>query len=84
VSDIAGKHKTVEQRVDFMLGLELGGGREITRAYSLASANHEDHLEFYSVNVANGALTSRREFIVSGSPLLGSAAVHGTLGAGRG
>ena len=67
-----------------MLGLELGGGRGITRAYSLASANHEDHLESYSVNVANGALTPRRPFTVSGSPLLGSAAVHGTLGAGRG
>jgi ferredoxin--NADP+ reductase len=62
-----------------MLGLELEGGGKIARAYSIASANHEDHLEFYSINVPNGPLTSRLQFIESGSPLLVSSKPTGTL-----
>lgn len=41
-----------------MIGLEVEG-RPLTRAYSIASANHEEHLEFFSIKVQNGPLTSR-------------------------
>jgi len=62
-----------------MVGLESEDGRKITRAYSIASANHEDQLEFYSIKVPNGPLTSRLQFIEPGSPLLVSAKPTGTL-----
>lgn len=41
-----------------MIGLEIDG-RPLLRAYSMASANHEPSLEFFSIKVADGALTSR-------------------------
>jgi ferredoxin/flavodoxin---NADP+ reductase len=62
-----------------MIGLELGEGRKIVRAYSLASANHEEHLEFYSIKVPNGPLTSRLQRIEPGDSLLVSAKPTGTL-----
>jgi ferredoxin--NADP+ reductase len=40
-----------------MIGLEVEG-RPLLRAYSMASANHEDALEFFSIKVADGPLTS--------------------------
>lgn len=62
-----------------MVGLALKDGRKLTRAYSIASANHEDHLEFYSIKVPGGPLTSRLQFITNGSPLLVSSKPTGTL-----
>jgi len=62
-----------------MIGLELGDGRKIVRAYSIASANHEKHLEFYSIKVRNGPLTSRLQQIEPGAPILVSAKPTGTL-----
>ena len=41
-----------------MIGLEVEG-RPLLRAYSVASPNYEDHLEFYSIKVQGGPLTSR-------------------------
>jgi ferredoxin--NADP+ reductase len=41
-----------------MVGLEVGG-RPLMRAYSIASANHDEHLEFFSIKVPDGPLTSR-------------------------
>ena len=41
-----------------MVGLEVHG-RPLLRAYSIASANYEEHLEFFSIKVADGPLTSR-------------------------
>ncbi len=61
-----------------MLGLEAGG-RKIVRAYSLASANHEEHLEFYSIKIPQGPLTSRLQHIEPGEPLLVSSKPTGTL-----
>ena len=40
-----------------MVGLEHES-KPLMRAYSIASANHEDHLEFFSIKVENGPLTS--------------------------
>jgi len=41
-----------------MIGLEVDG-KPLMRAYSIASANHEEELEFLSIKVADGPLTSR-------------------------
>jgi ferredoxin--NADP+ reductase len=62
-----------------MVGLELDGGKKITRAYSIASANHEEHLEFYSIKVPSGPLTSRLVLIERGAPVLLSSKPTGTL-----
>ncbi len=61
-----------------MLGLEVDG-RPLTRAYSIASANHEEHLEFFSIKVANGPLTSRLQHLNPGDPVLVSKKPTGTL-----
>ena len=61
-----------------MLGLQVGD-RKIVRAYSIASANYEEHLEFYSINVPGGALTSRLQNVQAGSSLLISSKPTGTL-----
>ncbi len=61
-----------------MLGLDLEG-RKIVRAYSVASANYEDSLEFYSIKVPGGVLTSRLQHILPGAPVLVSSKPTGTL-----
>jgi len=61
-----------------MLGLQVAD-RKITRAYSIASANYEEHLEFYSIKVPNGALTSRLQQVTPGSSILISSKPTGTL-----
>src|SRR5689334_9932903 len=61
-----------------MLGLQVEG-RRIVRAYSIASANYEEHLEFYSIKVPDGALTSRLQYVTAGSPILISSKPTGTL-----
>ncbi len=61
-----------------MVGLEVDG-RPLTRAYSMASANHEDTLEFFSIKVPDGALTSRLKDIGPGDRVLISRKPTGTL-----
>ena len=61
-----------------MMGLEVDG-RPLTRAYSIASANHEEHLEFFSIKVENGPLTSRLQHLKPGDPILVSKKPTGTL-----
>lgn len=61
-----------------MLGLEVEG-RPLMRAYSIASANHEEHLEFFSIKVPNGPLTSRLQKVKPGDPILVSRKPTGTL-----
>ncbi len=39
-----------------MIGLEVEG-KPLLRAYSIASANYEEHLEFLSIKVQDGPLT---------------------------
>ena len=48
-----------------MIGLEVDG-RPLVRAYSMASANHEEALEFFSIKVSDGPLTSRLQKIREG------------------
>lgn len=61
-----------------MIGLE-GDGKPLLRAYSLASANHEDELEFFSIKVADGPLTSQLQNIQVGDEVLVNSKATGTL-----
>lgn len=61
-----------------MIGLE-NAGRPLLRAYSLASANHEDHLEFLSIKVADGPLTARLQHLSPGDRILVAAKPTGSL-----
>jgi len=61
-----------------MLGIEVEG-KPLMRAYSIASANYDEHLEFLSIKVADGALTSRLQHIKPGDAVLVSRKPVGTL-----
>lgn len=65
-----------------MMGLEVEG-RPLVRAYSMASANHEDALEFFSIKVEDGPLTSRLQKIRKGDTILVGRKATGTLIAGN-
>jgi ferredoxin--NADP+ reductase len=61
-----------------MVGLNLDE-RPLLRAYSIASANHEEHLEFLSIKVPDGPLTSRLQHIREGDAILVSRKPTGSL-----
>ena len=61
-----------------MVGLHVEA-RPLLRAYSIASANHEEHLEFLSIKVPDGPLTSRLQHIRAGDEVLVSRKPTGTL-----
>lgn len=61
-----------------MIGLEQEG-RPLMRAYSIASANYEDQLEFFSIKVPDGPLTSKLQSIQPGDEILVSSKPTGTL-----
>lgn len=61
-----------------MIGLEVEG-RPLARAYSVASPNYDEHLEFLSIKVQDGPLTSRLQHIKIGDELLVSRKPTGTL-----
>jgi ferredoxin--NADP+ reductase len=61
-----------------MVGLEVEG-RPLLRAYSVASPNYEEHLEFYSIKVQNGPLTSRLQHLKVGDQVLVNNKPVGTL-----
>jgi ferredoxin--NADP+ reductase len=61
-----------------MIGLEIAG-RPLLRAYSMASANYEDRLEFFSIKVQDGPLTSRLQHIKVGDSILVNGKPTGTL-----
>ena len=61
-----------------MLGLEIEG-KPLLRAYSIASACYADELEFYSIKVADGPLTSRLQKIAVGDEVLVGKKPTGTL-----
>ena len=65
-----------------MIGLEQDG-RPLMRAYSIASANYEPELEFFSIKVPDGPLTSKLQKIQPGDPVLMSSKPTGTLIAGN-
>lgn len=61
-----------------MIGLRVDG-KPLLRAYSIVSANHEDHLEFLSIKVPDGPLTSRLQHIQVGDTLIVGRKPTGTL-----
>lgn len=61
-----------------MIGLEVEG-KPLMRAYSIASADYEEHLEFFSIKVQNGPFTSRLQHLRPGDKLLISKKPTGTL-----
>lgn len=61
-----------------MIGLEVEG-KPLLRAYSIASANYEEHLEFFSIKVQDGKLTSRLQHLKVGDAVLVSKKPTGTL-----
>jgi ferredoxin--NADP+ reductase len=61
-----------------MIGLERDG-KPLMRAYSMASANYEDELEFFSIKVPDGPLTSKLQDIRIGDELLVNSKATGTL-----
>ena len=61
-----------------MIGLEMEG-RPLLRAYSIASPNYEETLEFLSIKVPDGPLTSRLQKIVPGDTVLVGRKPVGTL-----
>ena len=48
-----------------MIGLKIDG-KPLLRAYSIASAHYEDELEFFSIKVPDGKLTSRLKDLAPG------------------
>lgn len=61
-----------------MVGLRVDG-KPLLRAYSIVSANYEDHLEFLSIKVPNGPLTSRLQHIQVGDTVIVGKKPTGTL-----
>jgi len=61
-----------------MIGLEIDG-RPLLRAYSVVSPNHEDHLEFLSIKVPNGPLTSKLQYIKVDDEIIINSKPTGTL-----
>lgn len=61
-----------------MIGLQAES-RPLVRAYSIASPNYEEHLEFFSIKVPNGPLTSRLQHLRVNDEVLVSRKPTGTL-----
>jgi ferredoxin/flavodoxin---NADP+ reductase len=61
-----------------MIGIEVDG-KPLLRAYSMASANYDEYLEFFSIKVQNGPLTSRLQHLKIGDALLVNSKAVGTL-----
>jgi ferredoxin--NADP+ reductase len=61
-----------------MIGLSLEG-RPLLRAYSIASPTYDDRLEFFSIKVQDGPLTSRLQHLKAGDSILVGRKPTGTL-----
>ena len=61
-----------------MIGLRVEG-KPLLRAYSVASPNYEEHLEFFSIKVPDGPLTSRLQHLKEGDTILVGRKPTGTL-----
>ncbi|GGY16273.1 ferredoxin--NADP reductase [Paludibacterium paludis] len=61
-----------------MIGLMVNG-KPLIRAYSIVSANWEENLEFFSIKVQDGPLTSRLQHLKVGDEIVVSGKPTGTL-----
>ena len=62
-----------------MIGLEGDNGKPLLRAYSIASPSWDEELEFYSIKVPDGPLTSKLQKITVGDPVIVRPKPVGTL-----
>ena len=62
-----------------MMGLPQENGRPLLRAYSITSANYEEHLEFFSIKVPDGPLTSLLQHVKPGDQIIVNSKSTGTL-----
>ncbi len=62
-----------------MIGLMGDNGKPLLRAYSIASPSWDDELEFYSIKVPDGPLTSKLQNIVEGDEIILRPKPVGTL-----
>ncbi len=62
-----------------MLGLEQDGGKPLLRAYSIASPSWDEKLEFFSIKVPDGPLTSKLQAIQPGDRIVLGRKSTGTL-----
>ncbi|MBZ0128346.1 MAG: ferredoxin--NADP reductase [Rhodobacteraceae bacterium] len=62
-----------------MIGLPGENGKPLLRAYSIASPSWDDELEFYSIKVPDGPLTSRLQHIQPGDQIILRPKPVGTL-----
>jgi ferredoxin--NADP+ reductase len=61
-----------------MIGLKVNN-KPLLRAYSIVSANYEEHLEFLSIKVPDGPLTSKLQHIQVGDSVIVGKKPTGTL-----
>ena len=61
-----------------MIGIPVDG-KPLLRAYSVASAHYEEELEFFSIKVQDGPLTSRLQHLKEGDTIMVSRKPTGTL-----
>ncbi len=61
-----------------MIGLKVND-KPLLRAYSIVSPNYEDHLEFLSIKVPDGPLTSRLQHVQVGDKIVVGRKPTGTL-----
>ncbi|MEO1748936.1 MAG: FAD-binding oxidoreductase, partial [Pseudomonadota bacterium] len=62
-----------------MIGLPGDNGRPILRAYSIASPSWDEEVEFYSIKVPDGPLTSKLQKIEVGDQVIMKTKPVGTL-----
>ena len=62
-----------------MIGLRGENGKPLLRAYSIVSPNYEEHLEFLSIKVPDGPLTSKLQHIKVGDKIVVGRKPTGTL-----
>ena len=62
-----------------MIGLPGNNGKPLLRAYSITSPSWDDELEFYSIIIPNGPLTSQLQHISIGDTLILNPKATGTL-----
>ncbi|MES2916076.1 MAG: ferredoxin--NADP reductase [Pseudomonadota bacterium] len=62
-----------------MIGLMGDAGKPLLRAYSIASPSWDEELEFYSIKVPNGPLTSKLQHIQPGDEIILRPKPVGTL-----
>lgn len=62
-----------------MIGLPKEDGKPLLRAYSMASPSYDEELEFLSIIVQDGPLTSRLQHIKTGDPIYLGKKPTGTL-----